>query len=173
MHQKLRVALRRGFAGAPLLGVALLAAAFIAGCDKTKEEPLPPTATVVMPGSPAPTDASSAPSVAMPTTLLGSSSNSDGSMAPRSAVASGGITRGDSGPPTGGTLSIIPGSPAPAPVATPPPATRAVAPASPLDPTVLPPALSASPPGPGRIGADPAASSSNDQPQAVAPGTKN
>jgi hypothetical protein len=169
MHQEFRAAFRRRRAAAPLLGIAALVAAFAAGCDKAKEEPVPATATVVMPGSPAPTDASSAPSVSAPPTLVSSRNSSDGAMTTAPAAATGSITRGNSSPATGGTLSIVPGSPG---LATTPPVTTPVAPAAPLDPTPPPPALTASPPGPGRIGPDPAANSSNDQPPSVPPGTK-
>jgi hypothetical protein len=174
MHQEFRAAFRRRRADAPLLGIAALVAAFAAGCDKAKEEPVPATATVVMPGSPAPTDASSAPSVSAPPTLVSSSnSGGDGAMTTAPPAATGSIARGNSGPASGGTLSIVPGSPGPAPgLATTPPVTTPVAPAAPLDPTPPPPALTASPPGPGRIGPDPAANPSNDQPPSVPPGTK-
>jgi hypothetical protein len=189
MQQNLRAALRRGHAGASLVAVVVLAAALATGCDKAKEEPLLPTATVIMPGSPAPTDPSSAPSGAPPM-LVSSTNGGDAAVAPaQSAAASGSITLGNGGPATGGTLSIIPGAtttttttttttgsaPAPTlvPVPAPTPNPAPVAPASPLDPTVLPPALTTRPAGPGRIGADPAASSPNDQPPAVPPGTKN
>jgi hypothetical protein len=174
MPQNFRAGVRRGRASAPLLSIAALAAAFTAGCDKAKEEPVLPTATVVMPGSPAPTDAGSAPSGNAPPTLVSASNSNEGGMSPAPPAATGTITRGNGGPATGGTLSIVPGSPTPAVApATTPPVTTPAAPASPLDPTVLPPALTASPPGPGRIGPDPAANSSNDQPPAVPPGTKN
>jgi hypothetical protein len=174
MHQEFRAAFRRRRASAPLLGIATLAAAFVAGCDKAKEEPIPATAAVFMPGSPAPTDASGAPSVSAAPMLVSSSNSSDGGMTSAPPEATGSITRGNSGPATGGTLSIVPGSPAPAPGPAPTqPGMTPLAPAGPLDPTVLPAALAASPPGPGPIGPDPAANSSNDQPASVPPGTKN
>ena len=89
MHQEFRAAFRRRRAAAPLLGIAALVAAFAAGCDKAKEEPVPATATVVMPGSPAPTDASSAPSVSAPPTLVSSRNSSDGAMTTAPAAATG------------------------------------------------------------------------------------
>jgi hypothetical protein len=145
-----------------LAGAIALAATLATGCDKAKEEPVASAATVVMPGSPAPTEASAPPSAA-PAALA---SNSNDASSPPPGITVGGST-------SGGTLSVISGTaPAPAVTATPP--STGSTPPSPLDPTALPPAMAASRGGPGVIGPNPAASgSADDQPPNVPPGTKN
>jgi hypothetical protein len=139
----------------------------IAGCDKAKEEdPVPPMATVVMPDGPAPVDAGVSATASTP--MLASSSGI-GAGSVRPPAASGSIVAGDSGPPTGGAVSVISGA-NPTPAAA---TAGTTAPTSPLDPTVLPPALSRIPRSAGAIGPDPSASASgDDQPLTVAPGSK-
>jgi hypothetical protein len=134
-----------------------------AGCDKAKEEPVGNVATVVMPNGPAPTDSNSSPSTS---TVTAASTSRDAARAP---PAGDDIPAGNRGPLTGGTVSVIAGPPVPAAAATPP---TESAPASPLDPSVLPPAIAASRAlGAGAIG--PAASAPADaQPLSVPPGSK-
>jgi hypothetical protein len=151
-------------AGALFACVAALAA--IAGCNKVQEGPAPPMATVVMPGGPAPVDAVASAAAAAPA-LASSSALGVSSALPPAASAS--IVAGDSGPATGGTVSVISGA-NPTPAAA---TAGTTAPTSPLDPTVLPPALSRIPRSAGAIGPDPSASASGDyQPLNVAPGSK-
>jgi hypothetical protein len=152
----------RSRAPAVLAGaIVVLFATGIAGCDKAREEPVGASATVAAPSGPAASDGSNAPAAAATVA-------SNGSTAP---VANGdptaGITAGNSGPATGGTVSVISN---PTTNATPPAATT---PATPLDPTVLPPAIGASrAAGAGAIGPS-ASAPADDQPRSVAPGSKN
>ncbi len=82
----------------------VLVATLGAGCDKAKEEPVANAATVVMPAGPAPSPAdSSAPS----------STSAPATVASTNADIPPGISAGNSGPSTGGTVSVIPGAPAP------------------------------------------------------------
>jgi hypothetical protein len=142
------------------------ALAAIAGCNKVQEDPAPPMATVVMPGGPAPVDAVASVAPAAPA-LASSGALGAGSALP--PAASGSIVAGDSGPATGGTVSVLPGA-NPTPAAA---TAGTTAPTSPLDPTVLSPALSRVPRSAGSIGPDRSASASaDDQPLNVAPGSK-
>jgi hypothetical protein len=152
-----------------LAGAAISSVLAATGCDKAKEEPAPTAATVIMPGTPAPTDAaasSNAPPVVAGTGPLPTAAD---------AEASNRINAGTSAPATGGTISVIP---APAPASTtivivnPPNGTTAPSVAPGPNVSVLPPAISASVTAPGSIGPNPSTSTSgNDQPPSYAPGT--
>jgi hypothetical protein len=150
-----------------LAGAAVASVLAAGGCDKAKEEPAPTAATVIMPGTPAPTDAASsstAPPAVAGTATLPSAADAD---------ANSRINAGNSGPTTGGTISIIP---APAPttivVVNPPNGTTAPSAAPVPEVSVLAPAIPASATGAGSIGPNPSASASgNDQPPSYAPGT--
>ncbi|MDQ2928952.1 MAG: hypothetical protein M3R22_12465, partial [Pseudomonadota bacterium] len=95
---------------------AILSSSIVAaGCDKAKEETTPAPASVIMPGTAAPTDAAAS---ALPPVSAGATNNGDatssGSTPAIDSVAASGVSASNSGPVTGGTLSVIPSSNPPA-----------------------------------------------------------
>ncbi len=168
---------------------AILSSSIVAaGCDKAKEETTPAPASVIMPGTAAPTDAAAS---ALPPVSAGATNNGDatssGSTPAIDSVAASGISAGNntgnntgnstgnSGRATGGTLSVIPGANPPADSSTTPnPGNSATTSAPPvaIDPGVLPSSRSASTAAAGAIGPSASGPSSDDQPPSKAPGSK-
>jgi len=150
-----------------LTGGIVVAAIASSGCEKAKEDPIPAQATVIMPGTPAPADASA--SMVAPATA--SSMGTTSVLPPATTDTTSGISAGNSGPSTGGTVSVIPAA-SPTPVAAVPDGGTAAPANPPADTSVLPPsARTTSLPGPGVIGSA-ASDTSDNQPPSKAPGSK-